>query len=113
MLHLGLQLVALSLLCRIRNLHTTGHHAASIERLACGIGHSDAVNNKEIIMESFCLRLGSACPHSVGTFRHIVESAKVYLHLLCCGGFHSELHSAVLQNPGILIVADVQRRRLR
>src|SRR5574344_1975119 len=108
MLNVGLHLVAVSLLCGIRNLNTTSHHTATIERLACGISHLYSIDHEEIIVESFRLRFGGTCPHSVGTFLHVVEFAEVYLHLLGCGSFHAKLHPTVLQHSGIFLIADIQ-----
>ena len=111
--HVGLQLVAVGLICWIRYLHAAGHHATAVERLACGVSHLHAVNHEEVIVEAFRLRFGSAGPHAVGPFLHVVELAKVYLHLLCRWSFHAKLHSAVLQHPWIFLIADIQSRGLR
>ena len=108
MLNVGLHLVAVGLLCGIRNLNSTRHHTTTIERLACGISHLYSIDHEEIIVESFRLRFGGTCPHSVGTFLHVVEFAEVYLHLLGSRCINSKLHPTVLQHSGIFLIADIQ-----
>ena len=87
--------------------------AATIERLACGIGHRHIVNKEVIVVESGHLRLGGNGPCAVIALGHIVfGAAQVNLHVLCLRSLNAEHHAVIGQNTGITVAVYVGNRRV-
>ena len=85
--------------------------AATIERLAGGIGHRYIINKQVIVMESWNLRLGGNGPCTIIAFGHIIfGSAQIYLHVLCLRGLNTEHHAVISQNTGIRVTVDIGNR---